>query len=172
MSGLETDELSLGDSDMVEVGLGALAVARHPRYLLTPALGSCVAVALWDVTMRQGALAHIMLAQPQSKNAIGSDKTRFASVAVPEMVRRLAAIGSPRRRLIAKIAGGAAMFKADNALASIGERNIAEVKHQLELLRIPLHAEDTGERHARTVELHLDTGLFVVRSYLYGVKRL
>lgn len=172
MSDFRVDERIFDDPNVVEVGIGDLAVAQHPNYLMTPALGSCVAVALWDASLRQGGLAHVMLAQPQSKNAFGNGKVRFASVAVPELVKRLAAIGSPRRRLIAKIAGGAAMFKADTMLANIGERNVAEVKHQLELLRIPLRAEDTGESHARTVELHLDTGLFLVRSYLYGVKRL
>ena len=64
------------------------------------------------------------------------------------------------------------MFKADTTLATVGGRNVAEVKNQLRLLRIPILAEDTGEGHARTVELHLDTGEFLVRSYQYGVKRL
>jgi chemotaxis protein CheD len=159
------------DSNRVEVGVGALALAHYPFYLMTPALGSCVAVGLWDATKQQGALAHVMMACPFQNTPSGME-ARFASHAVPEMARRLAQAGSPTRRLVAKIAGGAAMFRAEGVLASVGDRNIAEVKKQLELLRIPLHAEDTGERHARTVELHLDSGLFVVRSYLYGVKRL
>ena len=50
--------------------------------------------------------------------------------------------------------------------------NVTEVKRELGLLNIPLHAEDTGNSHARTVELHLETGVFVVRSYRYGEKRL
>ncbi|MDZ4178429.1 MAG: chemotaxis protein CheD [Coriobacteriia bacterium] len=159
------------DSNRVEVGVGALALGRHPFYLMTPALGSCVAVGLWDVSTKQGALAHVMMARPFQNTPSGME-ARFASHAVPEMARLLAQAGSPTRRLVAKIAGGAAMFRAEGVLASIGDRNVAEIKKQLELLRIPLHAEDTGERHARTVELHLDSGLFVVRSYLYGVKRL
>lgn len=64
------------------------------------------------------------------------------------------------------------MFRGDTILATVGERNIAEVKRQLGLLNIPVFAEDIGERHARTVEIHLDSGLFVVRSYLYGIKNL
>lgn len=161
----------LSDPNVVEVGVGGLAIARHPQFLMTPALGSCVGVALWDSMAKQGGLAHVML--PTTLNsAIPGNELRFASIAVPEMVRRLLAQGSPRRRLVAKIAGGATMFRADSAMAQIGMRNVAEVKRQLALLNVPLLAEDTGERHARTVELRLDTGELIVRSYLYGVTRL
>ena len=161
----------VSDPNMVEVGVGEWAVTQHPRFLMTPALGSCVGLALYDPATKQGGLAHIMLPTPLD-TAIEGNHDRFASRAVPSLVEALSDAGSPRRRLIAKIAGGAAMFKADTTLATVGGRNVAEVKNQLRLLRIPIHAEDTGESHARTVELHLDTGEFLVRSYQYGVKRL
>jgi len=155
----------------IEVGLGELAVGRHPSYLMTPALGSCVAVTMWDPILRQGSMAHVMLPSPP-RSTLSGNASRYAIYAVTEMVNNLKEAGSPHRRLVAKIAGGAAMFQSDGILASVGERNVEEVKRQLTLLKIPLFAEDTGERHARTVELHLDTGLLLVRSYLYGVKRL
>jgi len=162
---------SLDHPDLIEVGVGDLAVAQHPKFLMTPALGSCVGVGLWDVALKQGGLAHIMLPVPVENSSQGKLE-RFASYAVPELVDLLVESGSPRRRLVAKIAGGAAMFRGDSTLASIGDRNVNEVKNQLRLLNIPLIAEDTGERHARTIEFYLDTGRFAVRSYLYGVKNL
>lgn len=161
----------LRDPDMIEVGVGDVEIGRHPQYLMTPALGSCVGVALWDPALKQGGLAHVMLPTPLETSAQGMER-RFATVAIPEMVSMLLERGSPRRRLSAKIAGGSAMFRGDTVLATVGERNVEEVKNQLRLLKIPLVAEDTGERHARTVELHLDSGLLVVRSYLYGEKKL
>ncbi len=163
--------LSADNPNLIEIGVGELAVAQHPKFLMTPALGSCVGVALYDAALKQGGLAHVMLPTPLETRSVGNE-WRFASCAIPEMVRLLAERGSPRRRLQAKIAGGSAMFRGDTVLSGVGERNIAETKNQLRLLNIPLLAEDTGERHARTVELHLDTGLFVVRSYLYGIKNL
>ena len=138
---------------------------------MTPALGSCVGLALFDPTLKQGGLAHIMLPFP-SEHPGNGDERRFASRAVPLLVKMLSDAGSPRRRLVAKMAGGAAMFRSDTMLATVGERNVAEVRSQLGLLNIPIIAEDTGESHARTVELHLGTGEFVVRSYVYGVRRL
>ena len=161
----------LHDAAVVEVGVGELAIARHPRYLMTPALGSCVGLAIYDSHLKQGGLAHVMLPVPL-ENSASVHAWRFASEAVPELVRRLMDAGSLRRRLVAKLAGGAAMFGGDSILAGVGERNLQEVKNQLRLLNIPVVAEDTGERHARTVELHLDTGVLTVRSYLYGVRDL
>jgi len=161
----------LNHPNKVEVGVGELAIARVPRYLMTPALGSCVGVCLWDPGLKQGGLAHVMLPTTLDSMAPGTER-RFASHAVSELVRLLHEAGSPRRRLVAKIAGGAMMFRTEGTMAHIGERNCAEVRRQLALLNIPLIAEDTGERHARTVEFMLDTGEMLVRSYLYGVTRL
>jgi len=156
---------------VVEVKLGLLDVATHPARLITKALGSCAGVAIWDALNSRGALAHVMLPAPM-RTETDANRDRFAIYAVPEMVRRLEMMGSMRRGLVAKIAGGASMFQYDGVLAGIGERNVAAVKEQLRLLNIPLIAEDIGERHARTVELHLDSGLFLVKSYVYGVIRL
>jgi len=159
------------DPELIEVGVGGLVVAEHPKRLFTPALGSCVALALWNPARGTGAMAHIMLPQP----APGAGPThggRFATFAVPELVRMMTKDGTKPRRLIAKIAGGAAMFRGEVAIANIGRRNIAEVKHQLSLMSVPLVAEDTGEGHARTVELLLDSGVMVVRSYQFGVRRI
>lgn len=171
MKGPDSATVDYGDPNLIEVGVGMLAIAQYPNYLMTPALGSCVGVALYDTTLKQGGLAHIMLPMPVDSGLVGSED-RFASNAIPKLVAMLSDAGSPRRRLAAKLAGGAAMFRTNTMLAHVGERNVAEVHRQLKLLNIPVIAEDTGESHARTVELHLDTGLYVVRSYLYGVRKL
>ncbi|MBE0476899.1 MAG: chemotaxis protein CheD [Coriobacteriia bacterium] len=154
----------------IEVGVGAVAFGEAPDTLMTPALGSCVGVAVWDPARFAGGLAHVML--PEPCDSVEGDLDRFASYAVPLLADTLHRGGSARRRLVAKIAGGAAMFAADTMLCSIGRRNVDAVKHQLALLRIPVVAEDTGGGHARTLELHLDSGLLVVRSYQFGLKEL
>lgn len=159
------------DSDVVEVGIGELRIAEAPRRLMTAALGSCVGVALYDPYSKRGGLAHVMLPHMPEEGASGP-AGRFADQALPELAGMLADAGILRRRLQAKIAGGAAMFRGEALVACIGDRNVLEVKRQLALMSIPLLAEDTGESHARTVELVLETGEFLVRSYQFGVKRL
>lgn len=159
------------DPDLIEVGIGEIVVAEAPKRLLTPALGSCVGVALYDMFSHRGGLLHVMLPSPSSEST-ESASGRFASHAVPELVRLMEDAGSPRRRLQAKIAGGAAMFRGDASVAGVGGRNVAEVKRQLSLMNVRLVAEDTGEAHARTVELVLSTGEFLVKSYQFGLRRL
>src|SRR5574340_433815 len=158
------------DDRTLLVATGEIMVAEHPMVLITPALGSCVGVTLWDAFARRGGMGHIMLPSPSDTRLEGLSD-RFASIAVPKMAEAVAH-GPNVRRLVAKIAGGSTMFAVDADAMSIGERNVLEVKRQLALLRIPLVAEDTGGAHARTMELHLDTGLVQVRSYRYGIKDL
>lgn len=166
----DTNGWMLADPDTVVVATGELAVADAPRVLLTPALGSCVGVAVWDPARRRGGLAHVMLPSPTSTRALGKTE-RFATVAVPRLVDAVAD-GAPRRALVAKIAGGATMFGGQSGLGGIGARNVEEVLRQLALLRVRLVAEDTGGTHARTMELHTGTGLVVVRSYRFGTREL
>ncbi|MDY0341056.1 MAG: chemotaxis protein CheD [Coriobacteriia bacterium] len=149
---------------------GEIAVAVHPQRLVTPALGSCIGLTLWDAFTRRGGMAHIMLPAP-ADTRLGGLADRFASVAVPRLAEAVA-VGTPRRRFVAKITGGSTMFGGDAGMASIGMRNAEAVKHELALLRIPLVAEDIGGGHARTMEFYLDTGLVIVRSYRYGIREL
>jgi chemotaxis protein CheD len=155
----------------VDVGVGEIAVARTPDLLVTSALGSCVGVALWDPFAQQGGLAHVML--PYERESASSNlPTRYATHALPALIEELREAGSPSRRLVAKIAGGASMFDSDSAVAHVGDRNVEEVRRLLGAARIPIRGEDVGGRYARTVELHLDSGTLMVRSYAFGVKEL
>lgn len=157
--------------DFVHVGVGEIAIARFPQVLVTSALGSCVGVALWDPFTLNGGLAHVMLPR-EAESGKGGPATRFADEGLRCLADLMSDAGSPSRRLIAKIAGGASMFRSDAAATSVGERNIEAVRQELARLKISLRAEDVGGTHARTVELHLDSGTLVVRSYAFGTKDL
>ena len=98
---------------------------------------------------------------------------RFATNAVPALVDMLADAGSPKRRLIAKLAGGAAMFGGDTGSGGIGARNVAQTESVTSATwAYRCGREDTGGSHARTIELHLDTGILLVRSYVYGLREI
>lgn len=171
-----TDRADIGGSWLengehaIIVATGEIGLAEHPFVLVTQALGSCIGVTVWDAFTRRGGMAHIMLPSPSDVNVAGLPD-RFASIAIPKMVEATVQ-GRSAHRLVAKIVGGATMFAGNSGSLSIGERNITEAKKQLALLRIPLIAEDVGGHHARTMELRLDTGLVLVKSYRYGIKDL
>ena len=155
------------DPDVIEIGIGELVIASAPKRLLTPALGSCVGITLYAPDRRMGGMAHIMLPKPGGDRF--GEPGRFADYAVPELLRRMVEQGCRRTAIEAKIAGGAAMFRGEEFVAGIGDRNLAEVRRQLDLLGIRVVGEDVGESHARTIELDLVTGELQVRSYQFGL---
>jgi len=155
----------------VIVGVGEIACAFEPDVLITQALGSCVGVALWDPRVHVGGLAHVML-----PTALGSDQSgrrhRFADIAVPALVERMVDLGAGRRRIVAKLAGGASMFRGESGTDTIGDRNVAAVRDQLERAGVPVSAADTGGSHARTIELSPGTGILLIRSYTFGMHEI
>jgi len=159
------------DPNHVIVGVGKIACAEDPQVLITQALGSCIGLTLWDPRSRLGGMAHIMLPASPEGDVTGR-RHRFADLAIPELVEQMVDAGAGRHRLIAKMAGGASMFRGESGMDSIGGRNAAAVLEQLEKCGLLVRAADTGGSHARTIELHLDTGILLVRSYSYGMREI
>lgn len=169
---VDTSRLEAGiDPGHIIVGVGEIACAHDPEVLITQALGSCIGLTLWDPRIRLGGMAHVMLPASPGTDFTGR-RHRFADLAVPELVEEMVALGAGRHRMIAKIAGGSAMFKGDAGMDSIGGRNAAAVIEQLDKCGLSVRAADTGGSHARTIELHLDTGILLVRSYSFGMREI
>jgi len=55
-------------------------------------------------------------------------------------------------------------------MLKIGERNAAASMAILKQLGIPIHANDTGGTHGRTIELNTDTGALKIRTVGAGEK--
>ncbi len=159
-------------SDSLVVGISDYKFARNPNIFVTYALGSCVGICLYDKQIKVGGLSHIMLPESSmfSKNEI--NRMKFADTAIVDLVQNLVKIGAEKRRLTAKIAGGAQMFEVQQGsmIGTIGERNVASVKKALHSLRIPILAEDTGLNYGRTVYFDLDTGIMKVQSLSRSIK--
>ena len=152
------------------VGISDMNVASRPGMLITYALGSCVGLCLYDSAMGLAGLSHILLPDssmcPSDKNVM-----KFADTAVPALIERMERSGASRRRIVAKMAGGARLF-GGTAGINVGERNVLAVKEQLSLFRIPLVAEDTGRDYGRTVEFFAQDGVVNVKTALRGVKTI
>lgn len=156
---------------VIKVSLAEVKTAQKPHMLVTPSVGSCVAVTLYDELKGIGSLAHIML---PDINLAKSKKNRakFANTAVEIMLKEMINLGAVRRRIKARIAGGANMFPTvtrANAM-HIGARNIAAVKDELRKRKISLVAEDTEGSYGRSVEFFLETGVVRTKSALHGNK--
>ena len=151
--------------------IGEIVVGKAPDILEALALGSCVAVALYDPVNKIGSLSHILL--PESSNYKEIDKIgKYADTAIPEAIRLTTIKGANRERLRAKIAGGAKMFEmsgVNHLTVDVGSRNIVSVKKYLKEAEIPIVADDTGNNHGRTVSFNLETAVFTIRL---GLKKI
>ena len=157
--------------ELIEVNLAQYKTDKAPNILITHGLGSCVAVSLYDNKTKIGGLAHIML--PDSSRAKSSDNPmKFADKSLPAMLEELLRKGADKKRIIAKMAGGAQMFQLNKFANTmpIGEQNIQSVKQNLDKLEIPLFASDLGGNYGRTVELFLNNGLFRIKTINEGKK--
>ena len=155
----------------IMVGMADLNIGKAPDIITTVGLGSCIGLTLYDPVTRVGGLVHYML--PDSKAVSNnSNIAKFCDTGVQELLKRVTMAGANRRRLVAKIAGGAKMFAVnqESNVGSVGERNTVAAKQILRQLGIQLIAEDTGLNFGRTVELHCDTGDFYIKAVKKPVK--
>jgi chemotaxis protein CheD len=159
-------------SDLLVVGISDYKLARCPNVFVTYALGSCVGICLYDKQLKIGGLSHIMLPESNMFSQNDINRMKFADTAIVDLVQGLTKLGADRRRLTAKIAGGAQMFEVQQGslVGTIGDRNIFSVKKTLQGLKIPIIAEDTGLNYGRTVYFDLDTGIMKVQSLSRSIK--
>ncbi|MEM0202458.1 MAG: chemotaxis protein CheD [Archaeoglobaceae archaeon] len=140
------------------VGIGEAKIASS-GVLKTIGLGSCVAIAIYETRLKVAGLAHAML--PRSN---GLKTAKFVDSAIEIMLDSLFAIGGDKRNMVAKIAGGAQIFKhltLENL--RIGDRNVEAVRSELRNHGIRIVSEDVGGTLGRTVYLYTSDGRMLVR---------
>ena len=91
---------------------------------------------------------------------------RYADTGVRELLDRVTDLGASRRRLVAKIAGGARMFQVpgDTDMLDIGARNAEAVRAALAETGVPIIAEDVGGTVGRTMRYLVGSGKVYVRE--------
>lgn len=150
---------------MIRVGMADLNVCTSPDAITTLGLGSCVGIVLYDPAIKVAGLAHIML--PDSTQIRSNyNVAKFADTGIVALLERMEQIGASKRRMTAKIAGGAQMFafSSENSMLSVGKRNVEATKAKLDELGIRLVAEDTGESYGRTIEFYPETGELLIKA--------
>ncbi|HEX7049014.1 MAG TPA: chemotaxis protein CheD [Longimicrobiales bacterium] len=142
-----------------------LKVGDTTATLVTLGLGSCVAVALHDPEAQVGGLAHFLLPEPHPGRPV-EPPGRFASTGIPRLIEMLEANAADRRRIRARLIGGASMFPslASEGTRTMGERNIAAARAALAKARIPVVGEDVGGVYGRSVYFRVADGRVLVKS--------
>ena len=153
------------EREIVTVGIADFAVSSSPNQVLaTYALGSCIGLTLYDPGTGIGGLIHCMLPlgrkEPEKSRKFPA---RFVDTGVMLLLKKLFNRGCRKRNLIARVAGGAAVFKGEN-LFCIGERNFTIARKILWKNDILIDGSDTLGHATRTMFLYIATGQTSVRS--------
>jgi chemotaxis protein CheD len=151
--------------ETINIGVGEWAVSKNPEVLLkTYALGSCVAVIIYDRAFRIAGLIHTAL--PDS--SIDLDRKMknpgfFVDTGLPMMIEEMKKLGASRPNVWVKLAGGATVMDP-GGIFDIGKRNILAVKKVLWKSSLGPIAEDTGGIISRTVSFYVESGEVILSS--------
>ncbi|MGI6144215.1 MAG: chemotaxis protein CheD [Peptococcia bacterium] len=159
-------------SEPIKIGIAELKTAFSPATLFTAGLGSCIGVCLWDPKIKLGGIVHIMLPDSTLGRNHVINKAKYVDTGIRALIDEMLSKGANKRRLVAKIAGGAQMFimQSNLEMLKIGERNIEAVRNELKHQNIKLISEDVGGNYGRTIEFFTENGQLLVKSIYKGVK--
>lgn len=128
-------------------------------------LGSCIAVCLWDPATTVGGMNHFML--PRGAGHAGpadsGDPGRFGIYAMDCLIGAIQKLGGERRRLVAKVFGGAHVLGIRESADGVPQKNIDFIRAFLRDEGIPVAGQDVGGYHARHVHFHTATGRAFVK---------
>ena len=146
----------------INVGIADMGIAKTPDILRT-VLGSCVGICLYDPQKKIAGLSHIMLPSLTDRNSNGK---KYADTAIPMLLGEMKTAGADQARMVAKIVGGATMFKitGNSMMSEIGKNNTIKVKELLAAAGIKIIAEDTGGSYGRTIDFYSESGVLKIRS--------
>lgn len=148
-----------------DVGIGEYVVSNNPGDTIkTYALGSCVAVVMYDDTNKVAGMIHIAL--PDSKVNPKKAETRpgfFADTGLPIFLKEMKKKGATRNTSWIKLAGGSNIMDESNTF-DIGRRNAIAVKRYLWKNGLGVIKEDIGGNISRTVSIKVSTGEVVVSN--------
>ncbi len=152
-------------AEEIVVRVAEFRSARGDVVLATLGLGSCVAILLHDAPTGVGGLAHVLLPS-RSLSRSGDNPGRFPQTALPALIDELVGLGADRRRLVARLVGGASMFQnlVPSGSMQMGDRNVIAVREVLNQLVVPIVGEHVGGSQGRSVWFHVGEGRITLRT--------
>ncbi|OYY92481.1 MAG: chemotaxis protein CheD [Hydrogenophilales bacterium 28-61-23] len=132
--------------------------------LLVTVLGSCVSACIRDPKTGIGGMNHFMLPEGGGdRRDLLSNSARYGGYAMEVLINQLVKLGADRKRLEAKVFGGAAVLRGFTTV-QVGEMNSEFVLDYLRTERIRVVAEDLLDVYPRKVYYFPATGRVMVRK--------
>jgi chemotaxis protein CheD len=151
------------------VGISDCSVSVDPAdTVATYALGSCVGVSLYEPWIRIGGILHVMLPDSRYRSPLREfNPYMYADTGLREFLQTLEKLGGDRRRIEARVAGGANMFQSSKLL-DVGRRNAETMLSLLRSERIPVLGTSLGGVVGRSMSLRIRNGQVLVRMLGHG----
>lgn len=149
---------------LITVGMGELRVSDdQDSTIVTYALGSCIAVAVYDRARHAGGMIHYMLPHSSITPEKGLARpAMFADTGVPLLFEKMYELSCRKSDLVVKVVGGA-NINDENGTFEIGRRNYVILRKMFWKVGVAVVAEDVGGSASRTTRLTLATGKLTVR---------
>jgi chemotaxis protein CheD len=149
--------------ESVKILPGQYHAARGESSIST-VLGSCVSTCLWDPVERIGGMNHFMLpGEGQSAPSPWGVSARFGVYAMEVLINEMIHLGADRRRLVAKVFGGARVLQGFDRL-DVGTMNSRFVLSFLSEEGIPVAAQDLLGASPRKLHFFPATGKVQVKK--------
>ncbi len=147
------------------VDISDLKLSAEPDdVIVTYALGSCIAVMVYDPVRVAAGMIHYML--PLSETSPEKAKAKpamFADTGIPLLFQSMYKLGCRKQDLVVKVAGGGALYD-DKGVFSIGKRNYTVLRKMFWKAGVIITAEDVGGARSRTARLHVGSGRCTISS--------
>jgi chemotaxis protein CheD len=143
----------------IHVGIGEYSVSTgRDDVIKTFALGSCVAVIMYDKAHKVAGLIHIALPDSSVNHDRAKNKPGyFVDTGLPIFLAEMKRKNSNRNSIRIKVVGGSNIMDANNRF-DIGKRNVLAIKKYLWKKQLGIIAEDIGGNISRTVSVSVATG--------------
>lgn len=162
----------------ITLHIAELAACVGPQEMVTNGIGSCIVIVLVDKDAKIGGMAHAILptrrvglatldevAEETRSRPYPIKYAKFADEAVAILLEEVIRMGANRSRIIAKLVGGARMFKLlESSSIGLGKSNIESARSALLSLGIPIENEVTGGGIGRNVRFNPSTGIVEVMT--------
>lgn len=137
---------------------GGEYVATRENVILSTTLGSCVAVCLFDPEKKVMGMNHIMLSHERYESQDCAPQSgRFGHCAMIFLIKEMLSLGAAKKRIRAKMFGGASMFSDLSACCrgqGVGRMNADFVTKFLKEDGISLVSSELGGGSGRVISFH------------------
>lgn len=142
------------------------AVSEVPEVFMSLALGSSLAICLFDARKRIAGMVHTLLPQSRTEILREADRLRFVDTSIEVLCEAMIAKGASLGDIQAKLAGGARIFCFSELDKNneVGKANILCARQKLQELGITVISEDTGENYGRSVYFHTEDGSLEIET--------